>query len=259
MWKLIYDSVRGTSHERTGQVCQDHAFGSSVRAGDHTILIVACSDGAGTAEHADVGSRLACEGIVRIACADLEAGLTVAAIDRERVLRWHTDIRHLLDQEAAARGVPIRQLAATLLTAVVGEENAAFAQIGDGAIVLGQGDGYEAVFWPQTGEYANMTNFLSDESFQERIEFACRPGRINELALFTDGMQSLALWLSEKRVHAPFFRPMFQALAQATDSATLMVPLRQFLSSGQVNERTDDDKTLMLATRQVSDDVPYVA
>jgi hypothetical protein len=42
---------------------------------------------------------------------------------------------------------------------------------------------------------------------------------------------------------------MFKALRSTDDYGALAGPLRAFLDSPQVNARTDDDKTLILATR----------
>ena len=72
---------------------------------------------------------------------------------------------------------------------------------------------------------------------------------MDELALLTDGLQMLALRFADKSVHGPFFLPMFQALRAAESASALQTPLRDFLNSPAVNRRTDDDKTLILATR----------
>jgi hypothetical protein len=73
---------------------------------------------------------------------------------------------------------------------------------------------------------------------------------ILDLALLTDGLQMLALNYSEGRVHDPFFRPMFNLLRDSETGETLEQPLIVFLDSKRVNDRTDDDKTLFLATRR---------
>jgi hypothetical protein len=59
----------------------------------------------------------------------------------------------------------------------------------------------------------------------------------------------LALSYASKSAHQPFFARMFAALRKVGDREDLVVPLRQFLDSPAVNDRTDDDKTLVLATR----------
>lgn len=251
-WKLLYDSVCGTSHEQAGRPCQDHAFGSTVRAGEETVLVVACADGAGSADFSEIGAKLACEEIIRRIAADLACGLKISDIDQGRFLKWYGEVRSCLEVEAKIYDRPLRLFACTLLTAVIGEASAAFSQIGDGAIVIANEGGYDVVMWPQSGEYANTTNFLTDETFRDRVEFSCREVPVDEIAMFTDGLQMLALVFATRTVHAPFFSSMFDVLRGAPVPNDLIVPLRDFLSSPRVNERTDDDKTLILATRRMA-------
>jgi hypothetical protein len=248
MWKLLFQSVPGAGHRRNGQPCQDRCRVRLERAGE-PVLVLACADGAGSATHAETGARLACDRITRLVRADLREGLAVAHIDSDTAHSWHLRLRRELADEADRLGVGLRQLACTLLLAVVGESAAAFSQIGDGALVLAQAGGYEAVFWPQSGEYANTTNFVTDPEWDEHLAFAGRPARVDELALLTDGLQALALNFATRTVHGPFFRPMFQRLRVACPGEGLPRALRQFLESESVNARTDDDKTLILATR----------
>lgn len=254
MWKLLCESVPGVSHETAGLPCQDHFLGEWTEAGGETVLLLACADGAGSAEHAELGARIASEAIAREMREALGGGVRVSDIDGGMMMAWHRRVRELLSAEADLRSARLRDFACTLLTAAVGEQSAVFSQIGDGAIILPESDAYRTVFWPQSGEYLNTTNFLTDEEFEQRLEFCTHPEPVDELALLTDGLQMLALRYAEKMVHSPFFQPMFQALRAADSASVLQAPLRDFLTSPQVNRRTDDDKTLILATRRLPDD-----
>jgi hypothetical protein len=249
MWKLLFQSVRGTAHERAGRPCQDSCLVRLWRRGPEPVLVVACADGAGSASDADAGARLACRGAVGLVLDDLRDGLPVAEIERDTVLSWHERLRRQLRDEAGRRNLDVHQLACTLLLAVVGERAAALSQVGDGAIVLCEGDAYRTVFWPQNGEYANTTNFLTDKAFADNLAFDLRRGPVDELALFTDGLQMLSLNFADRSVHQPFFQPMFRKLRSAAAGEGLARALRNFLRSPAVNERSDDDKTLVLATR----------
>jgi hypothetical protein len=73
---------------------------------------------------------------------------------------------------------------------------------------------------------------------------------VDELALFTDGLQMLALHFASRSAHRPFFEPLFTTLREAANPEALGGPLREFLDSPAVNERTEDDKTLVLAIRE---------
>jgi hypothetical protein len=252
MWNLLAQSVTGSSHVRLGQPCQDACAVANEVIADQSIIILTCADGAGSAQFADVGAGQACETIVNRALADMRDGLMPEAIERDTVLYWADEARKKLDFEAAQRQAAARDLACTLLLAVVGEHSAAFAQIGDGAMVTRYGEEFRPVFWPQAGEYANSTNFLTQEDFADHLEFVRFDERIDELAAFSDGLQRLALNMARRSGHRPFFEPLFARLRAVDSGDDLREPLRQFLESARVAQRSDDDKTLILATRVAS-------
>jgi hypothetical protein len=249
-WKTLFGSACGTSHERRGEPCQDYAHGRTFHVGESSILILACADGAGSATHAQIGARLACLSFIHAAAVPLENGLRIADITNRHVTYWHQQARQRLSMEACVSNLNLGNFACTLLTTILGQDSAVFSQIGDGAIVVGDGSAYRTVFWPQSGEYANTTFFLTGECFEEQLEFRSYNQPVDELALLTDGLQPLALHYASRSVHAPFFAPMFQSLRTCLDPEQLEGPLRQFLDSKHVNGRTDDDKTLVLATRR---------
>ncbi len=245
MWKLVYGSVRGTSHVQSGQPCQDHCSGAVVG----TTLLAACSDGAGSAKLSHLGSRRAVERFLEEAVRSI--GET--APEHEVIEAWVDAARASVLEEASALGVPPRQLACTLLGAVAGDTWAAFVQIGDGVIVFDSETGYDLAFWPDNGEYANTTRFLTDEDYREHLRIEIVPRQVNEIALLTDGLQMLALDFAPAQVHGPFFSPLFRTVRSGPDETTLHASLLEFMDSSRVNDRTDDDKTLLIATRTISD------
>lgn len=249
MWKTVYDSVRGTSHERSGGVCQDSGVAQLLPWNDTDALLIVCSDGAGSARFAEVGSQQVCQTIVDVvACTDTEL-----PVDLELAADWLRRARAALESVAESLDAPLREFACTALVALVLPDRALFAQIGDGAIVIRNGSGYEPVFWPQAGEYAGTTHFLTSETWEAAVALELRQQPIHELAVFTDGLERLALQFADRTAHGPFFEPFFAALRSHQDPAQLASPLRAFLASQAVNERTDDDKTLILATRMPAD------
>ncbi|PTL85175.1 PP2C family serine/threonine-protein phosphatase [Vitiosangium sp. GDMCC 1.1324] len=249
MWRLLQQSLEGTSHRRSATPCQDNCAGTATCPGQESFLVVACSDGAGSAALSQVGSALACRRFIELACEALEREGPGAVSDPEVVRGWYRQVRQALEEEASRREVPMRELSCTLLTAVVGEHASVFAQVGDGAIVVRQGEEYVPVFWPQVGEYANTTWFVTSPDLEQVLQVTSGEP-VDEVALFTDGLQMLALHFASRSVHRPFFEPLFAALRGAAHPEDLVVPLRAFLDSPAVNERTDDDKTLVLAIRE---------
>ena len=183
MWKLVYGSVRGTSHAVSGQPCQDFCAGSLVGS----TVAAACSDGAGMPSFRTSARRRRSSDSWRSRPPPSRppSGL------RSRP-GWTRPARRVLE-EAATQGVVPRQLACTLLVAIVGDGWAAFAQIGDGVIVFNGDAGYELAFWPDNGEYANTTRFLTDDDYRKHLRIEIVTRQVSELAVMTDGLQMLAL------------------------------------------------------------------
>ena len=249
VWKSIYDSVQGTSHKALGTPCQDSCRVVHVELEFGSYLIAVCSDGAGSASYSDIGATLVCDAFADIATTKIKSGGFVGFTSDEAATLCHT-LRSIIHERAAELSVPSRELACTFLGAIIGETLASFIQIGDGAMVIARGDDeYSLVFWPQSGEYVNTTNFITEHNIDELINVATIHETINGFAAFTDGLERLALNFSEQRVHQPFFSTLFRPLRETECVDEFFEPLRKFLDSDGVNERTDDDKTLILAAR----------
>ena len=251
-WRRLAASVVGTSHATAGLPCADACATRVLRRPRRGPLLVAvAADGAGTSERAPEGARLACEAVVRQAETWASRAPDLATFAREDCLPWLGKARKRIARAARAEHRLVRDFSCTLLVALVGEARAVFFQIGDGVIVYRSDDGaYVPALWPQSGEYANCTWFVTDDDVPDRFQFAAAPG-VHELALLTDGLQGLALRFDTREAHSPFFEPMFARLREESEGAPegLLEELRAFLGSAPVNQRTDDDKTLVLATR----------
>jgi hypothetical protein len=251
-WRYVYASVPGVAHRASGAECQDACAVQWLETPDATpALALAAADGAGSAAEARVGAELACQTLLA-ECAAWLAQATVADWTRATAETLIERVQTVLSQRAAETGLPVGEFACTLLGAVVADDHALFLQIGDGAIVIGTGDDYRPVFWPQAGEYANETYFATDTGAAARLEFAALAEPVAEIALLTDGLQPLALHYQTRQAHAPFFRPLFQRLRAAPEPGCppdLRTALERFLDAPALNQRTHDDKTLILATR----------
>jgi hypothetical protein len=250
-WRFAAASVIGSSHLGSGLPCQDSwRVAICDRGPGRGTLIAAVSDGAGTAKHSDVGARVAADGVVQAALDRVAA--KGAPLDAGDVRELLYEARERVLEAARRVDEPVREFACTLLLAVVTPERALLAQIGDGSIVLG-GDGqWRCVFWPQHGEYANATTFLTDDDGVEGAQIDAIDAPPPEVALFTDGLERLVLKTETQTAHAPFFDAIFppvRASAQLGPDDQLCVDLATYLASPAILERTDDDKTLVLATR----------
>jgi Protein phosphatase 2C len=232
-----------------GSPCQDRIACVVLTNG---ALVAVVSDGAGSAPRAEVGAEVAVQAVVdqlqRLVegpgCPELLPALQDAARDaRDAVLA-----------RAEADGQEAASYAATLLALVDTPDGGAALQIGDGVIVVGEeAGGWRWMFWPERGEYANTTRFLTDTDAPDHVRVAELPGSPTDVAIMTDGLQSLALHYASRSVHEPFFHGMFQPLHGSSgfgEVPALSASLEQFLSSDRVRMRTDDDVSLILATRR---------
>jgi hypothetical protein len=186
-WRVAMASSIGASHVAAAQPCQDAHFPVEATGPDgERTMVLALSDGAGTAALAEGGVALACGTF----------GCRVETIGRPLVAHRIAGVVYRLELPARETGAALEDQACTLLAAAAAEREAVFLQIGDGGIVLSVGEGWKRVFWPLHGEFANTTNFITSAHRLAALEFET--------------------------------------------------------SSAPVNDRTDDDKTLVLASRRPS-------
>lgn len=264
-WRFAHASVLGSSHLKSGTPCQDASACELVSSAGASALVAVVSDGAGSAPLSQVGARTACEVVLDETRAALAHGTGLAALDRGFALGVLERLQVRLARLARHAERPLRDFACTLLFAVLDEHGAVFAQVGDGAIVVAPdvrasdpGLGYGWVFWPQQGEYLNQTRFATETRAHENLQFESWNRPVEELALFSDGLQGLVLDGRRRVAHGRFFEPMFVAVRWAGPgrSEALSRSLERFLASRTVESRTDDDKSLVLASRRTPEPRP---
>jgi serine/threonine protein phosphatase PrpC len=242
-------SLQGPSHTDLDIPCQDASHVAVNDDTTHEILIACVADGAGSAKHGKEGSAIACRIVCEHITSYLKANQGVEGLQRDHVVRWCEHTRRELREKADRLGTHLRELATTLCVGILSEERCIFFQIGDGAIILRNNNVYGVVFWPQSGEYANTTNFLTADDYQNHLEFLATTGSFSDVALFTDGIERMALDFSKRTPFVPFFDPLLGALRTAETMQYHGEELRRFLQSDAMRSRSDDDKTLIVATR----------
>lgn len=255
-WAFAAASATGTSHAGSGAGCQDSHLCEVLRDADGApVLLMVASDGAGSATHSARGSQIACESLREQIADALRRGLRVPQIERQHADALLDGIREsIADAAGGVPGTTMRDFAATLLFAIVSSERAVFGQIGDGAIVLSAAKAeWHRVFKPAKGMYANETYFVTQNDAVDHLQFAVTSEPLNEIAVFTDGLERLLLDEALGDAHAPVFEKMFtplRALGTPGRSDPLSDALRNYLGSPAVGTRTDDDVTLLIAVRR---------
>jgi hypothetical protein len=171
------------------------------------------SDGAGSAEYSGIGSRLVVECFARSVIAHLRENQPLETITKELVMDWLDNVRDRIFSSAEERAISPRDMAATLVAAIVFMNRAIVCHVGDGACVLRKKAeiDWQVASWPSHGEYASSTYFITDEP-QPNLQFHLLDGEFNEVAIFSDGIERLALDFVNGNAFAPFFEPMFAPL-----------------------------------------------
>jgi serine/threonine protein phosphatase PrpC len=246
MWRAVGTSVAGTSHVELNVPCQDYSAYERVVIGSAPAFIIAIADGAGSARLSHVGAQEVVGHLLRIIPLGLQSVFDV----NEYIAReWLNDARAHLQEVSTRERCELRELGSTILVAILTDLASFFIQIGDGAWIIERDGEYVVATWPSDGEYVNETTFLTSPNWADSMKYAVVTGAASAVAGLTDGLQRLALQFDSRSVHAPFFEPLFRVLRAAEDESSLISPLIEFLSSDRVAERTDDDKTLVLACR----------
>jgi len=251
IWKIIGKNVKGTSHAQSGKDCEDAVSYCMLNLPDTSEILVCCvCDGAGSARFAKDASVLVSEFIVSAFAKQIRQEVEIDDVIIRQILETAFDKLSVLAEESNS---PISEYSCTCLAAIVFEHKAIFLQIGDGVIVREDGSGsYTPVFWPYNGEYLNSTAFLVDDINFPFLKILCVGESIDEIALMTERLQNLTLNNESQGVHQPFFNDLFKWLRMAKQPehvAVLQSKLESYLDSPVINNRTDDDKTLLLATR----------
>jgi hypothetical protein len=182
----------------------------------------------------------------------LRSGGDVALLTKQTVLEWLDEVRDRIFGAAEKLGCGPRDFAATLVACLVTPERAVFIHVGDGAAVfrLADASDWRIGSWPSHGEYASTTYFVTDDP-EPRVTISHVEGSVQEISLFTDGIERLVLEFSNQSAHAPFFNKVFAAFngGHFGRDRVISKQIKHLLESQSVCEKTDDDKTLFLAKR----------
>lgn len=245
-WRWAAASAIGTSHIRFGNRLED-AYAVSAFGGDKVFAVV--SDGAGSAKFGAYGAWIVCRALkvnFREWLAKDE-GLP----DDETLTNWIDDLRDKISSIAEQRGTMQRQFAATLAALLISPDEILALQIGDSAVVGRRESVWDVICWPENGEYASSTYFVTDDP-EPRLKIVRQQKHYDAFALFTDGVGDLALLQLEQQAHPRFFDPMIRPVDESSGVGRLPElsgKLGAYLAGPSICEHTDDDKTLILLSK----------
>lgn len=243
-------SLKGAAHVKDGTPNQDSAVLATLSLGRlGRTVVMAVSDGAGSARHSQYGSQAACE--AGVASLTRQLSRNPAIVAKEHLLRsaLQNSVRSarrsvmITAQKPGRSAGPtnVNEYACTLMLAVVSQRLVGVAHVGDGCVVAGDGDEWNLLSAPDNGEFANETKFLTNPRNLPRVRVVSAPG-VKCVAVITDGLQDVAL----SRGTAPydrFWTPLYRALSRngaSGFSAVLDTMLRKVADAG----RAIDDCTI---------------
>lgn len=168
-WKAFAVTFRGKLHEKENIKCQDSVYGSN--SGD--TIILALSDGAGSARLSHIGSKIVVNtfaGLLRSNFEKFYRGEYPYKVIIER-------INKNFSKSAIKYGVKPEELSATLLGIAMKDNKYFFIHIGDG-IAAYYNDKLRILSIGMSGEYANETVFVNSENIDNN-QLVVKKGTIN--------------------------------------------------------------------------------
>lgn len=254
-WKAIARSAAGTSHLKQQLPCQDYG-GCKIR---NHVIVGAVADGAGSAKYADIGAKIAVETVLEY-LAGVEQWLQkhkkvgeinpqpLPQLEARRLFTQTVNkVVAAMEAQAQSGGYSIEDLACTLLIVVATPTWVAAMQIGDGFIVVRpEQEEPQLLFSPDKGEYINETTFVTSANALDAMRVCVHTGKPEFICASTDGLERLAIRMSNNTPFAPFFQPLEEYMQELGNPEQSDEYLMSFLDSDRLNARTDDDKTLLL-------------
>jgi serine/threonine protein phosphatase PrpC len=260
-WKFAALSVVGTRHLKEGQDCADasHAFWDE----ELQTLVLVAADGAGSAKHGLLGAKYAVEAVTLLTPELLREKSDITSEELESLLiklarKTRSTLEEKVRQENELEPVSdemLQSYATTLLVVICTPNHLAALQIGDGFIIVTtpQPNMFKLVE-ANKGQYANQTCFLTSfASFDElvtsgHVKVSVRSSTdVCSLALITDGLETVAMNMKATTPHPPFFLEMMKGLWTLEPSLYVQKLERFLLEDETLNDKTDDDKTIVLA------------
>ena len=248
-WAWAVATCRGTSHVKDGSECQDASRCIAVGPNADIIAAVVC-DGMGSATFGKQGAAITCRTISERARSHFSSSDALPSDDE--VWEWLDDARENISKGAVARATERREFSCTLVAVLATASDTVLLHIGDGAPVVQFNGEWIAPSWPAHGEYASQTYFVTDDPAPQ-LRITRLGGPVSAVAAFSDGIERLVLDFANRTAPPAFFEGMLKPLSASTAvgrDQKLCLSLRRYLDGDKINERTDDDKSLILALRR---------
>ena len=275
-WVVVGASVKGNGHIQSNMPCQDNNKFELLGKGWGVAIV---SDGAGSAAHSDMGSKVVVErGVVHFKNLIEKEGWmekNILPSDAEWLQKSYfvlKTIRNEVEMVAKKNNVDVKSLSATCLAVVFSPMGLLVVHVGDGRMGCKTMSGeWKAIMTPHKGEEANQTLFLVSDFWnipnyvQSGVlvpESLVVKEPVEAFALMSDGCESTA-WLcttqnaetgkyyDQNKPFAGFFNPLEETLVsfhkEQVPEEERKEKWYKFIESGTKGfVKEQDDKTMIL-------------
>lgn len=197
IWAVVGASVKGNGHIQTGMPCQDCHKYESIGKGWGIAIV---SDGAGSAKHSEIGSKVVVErGVIHFKKLVEKEGWMQSNTLPTDIEWWQKSydvlktLRNDVAMVAQKNNVEIRDLSATCLVVIYSPVGLLAAHVGDGRMGYENMSGeWKPMMTPHKGEEANQTIFLVSD-FWSIPNFTLSGVLVPESVVVRDPVKSFAL------------------------------------------------------------------
>jgi len=273
-WITASASVIGSSHVAEGLPCQDsHKVELVVGT---NFIIAAVSDGAGSCQNSQIGSKFQVEKSVEKLASILKLkGWFESDFNYSNLEDWKSislnifkEVKKELIELSVESNIEFKSLSATLIVSVTNGDFIACANVGDGRAAFRNENGdWVAMMIPTKGEEANQTIFLTSELWEDSASLyfgnSIFHEKVTAFSLMSDGCERSSFEIlkyieNEDRYYdpnkpfKPFFEPIYSNLIKMHQSGLSSEKINNlwetFLTNGtdKLSSETDD-KTMILS------------
>jgi len=247
-WIITGGSVIGTSHSSQGEEKQDSVSVVDDQKGNVSFCL---SDGAGSSKYSELSSNITAK-FMADALAKLPGMIEKKGTGswiNDYIIQCIIDLRSTLYEEFST--YDLRDYHCTLVSGILFKDTCLVAHIGDGAVLSGTSvvEDKCSVFneklhlsEPENGEYKNETFFLTEPNWLKHLRIKVIPN-VSWLIAGTDG--GIDLLSLGDRLNDDLVSEFLVDLINCSP-ANLNQQINDMMSSTKADERTNDDKSLVI-------------
>ena len=203
---LVASATRqGVSHKVSGTPCQD----SILLKRDEEYTFLGLADGAGSAKHSDIGSKLILEFLslhMYISFGYYQKNIEISS---QNLLG---QIHLALVAIAEMKNVDIHDLSSTLQLIAIYRDDFIIVHIGDGVIgILDENEKLSVLSHPQNGEYSHLTYFTTTMDEKNVRIYRGEMQNLKGCILMSDGVEE-SLYDYQEKTLAPISKKIIQWL-----------------------------------------------